>query len=120
MQPIIEKTQFGNITIAGKRYEYDVLIRLNGGIEKRKKNLSKAKYGTSHKISLDEMKQIYEEGAHELIIGTGQIGYIELSDEAIEFLNQKECTVQLIPTPVAVKAWNLLEGKVIAMFHVTC
>ncbi|WP_163707965.1 MTH938/NDUFAF3 family protein [Mangrovibacterium lignilyticum] len=120
MLPQIEKTQFGNITVGGKRYEYDILIRLDGHIEKRKKKLSKAKYGTSHKISLDEAVQIYEEGAQELIIGTGQIGYIELSTEAEIFFEEKGCAVKLVSTPTAVKVWNVLEGKVIAMFHVTC
>jgi len=120
MLPYINKTDFGNITVGGKRYEYDILIRLDGHIEKRKKKLSKAKYGTSHIISLDEALQIYEEGAQELIIGTGQIGYIELSPEAQQFFDEKECPVKLVSTPIAAKVWNVLEGKVIAMFHITC
>ncbi len=120
MLPQINKTGFGAITVGGKRYEYDILIRLDGHVEKRKKKLSKAKYGTSHKISLEEAVQIYEEGAQELIIGTGQIGYIELSTEADLFFKEKECPVKLVATPVAAKVWNVLEGKVIAMFHVTC
>jgi len=48
MKPNIDQTSFGSITIEGKAFEYDVLIRLNGEIEKRKKKLSKAIYGTSH------------------------------------------------------------------------
>ncbi|WP_372775123.1 Mth938-like domain-containing protein [Mangrovibacterium sp.] len=120
MLPQIVKTEFGNITIGRKRYEYDVVIRLDGHVEKRKKSLSKAKYGTSHKISLEEAMQIYEEGAQELIIGTGQIGYVELSHEAARFFDEKECSVKLVSTPTAAKVWNVLEGRVIALFHVTC
>jgi len=120
MLPQISKTGFGCITVGNRKYEYDILIRLDGHIEKRKKKLSKAKYGTSHKISLEEAVQIYEEGAQELIIGTGQIGYIELSTEADLFFKEKDCPVKLVATPVAAKVWNVLEGKVIAMFHVTC
>ncbi len=37
----IEKTSFGSITIDGKTYEHDVLIRLSEEIKKRKKKLSK-------------------------------------------------------------------------------
>jgi len=60
MKPKIDKTKFGMITISGTKYENDVIIRLDGRVEKRKKKLSKAIYGTSHIISLDEAKYIYE------------------------------------------------------------
>ena len=68
MKPKIDETSFGSITIEGKAFEYDVLIRLNGEIEKRKKKLSKAMYGTSHILSLDEAKFVYEKGTKRLII----------------------------------------------------
>ena len=48
----IEDTKFGSITIDGKTYEYDVIVRLSGKVEKRKKKLSKEQYGTSHIISM--------------------------------------------------------------------
>ena len=37
MTPSIEHTAFGSITIAGKVRKYDVLIRLDGQVKKRKK-----------------------------------------------------------------------------------
>ena len=48
----IDRTSFGDITIDGQTYDHDVLIRLDGSIEKRKKKLSKKQYGTSHVVSL--------------------------------------------------------------------
>jgi hypothetical protein len=47
----IERTTFGTITIDGKTYEHDVVIRLSGEVVKRKKKLSKKYYGTSHVLS---------------------------------------------------------------------
>ena len=41
----IDRTEFGEITIDGKTYEHDVIIRLSGEIVKRKKKLSKRLYG---------------------------------------------------------------------------
>jgi hypothetical protein len=41
----IEGTTFGTITIDGKTYEHDVIIRLSGEVVKRKKKLSKKYYG---------------------------------------------------------------------------
>ena len=74
MKPSIDKTKFGSITIEGDVFEHDVLILHDGKVRKRKKKLSKAIYGTSHTISLDEAKYIYDEDedADRLIIGTGQ------------------------------------------------
>ena len=37
----IENTAFGNITMDGKTYEHDVVVRLSGEVVKRKKKLSK-------------------------------------------------------------------------------
>jgi len=71
MKPEIDKTKFGLITISGKKYDYDVIIRLDAHVEKRKKKLSKALYGTSHIISLAEAKYVYEEGVERRIVGTG-------------------------------------------------
>ena len=42
----IDATEFGAITIDAKIYEHDVIIRLSGKVEKRRKRLSKEKYGT--------------------------------------------------------------------------
>jgi len=38
MNPRIDGTTFGSITIAGEAFERDVIIRLNGQVKKRKKN----------------------------------------------------------------------------------
>ena len=120
MKPHIDGTKFGSITIAGEVHEHDVLIRLTGSVKKRKKKLSKARYGTSHKVSLEEAKHVFEPGARLLIVGTGQNGVLEFSSDASDYLRKNGCTVELLPTPQAVEAWNFAEGSVIGMFHVTC
>ena len=120
MKPEINDTTFGSITVNGKEYSHDIVIRLSGEVEKRKKKLSKEKYDTSHKLSLEEAKHIFEEGARQLIIGSGQTGCVELSNEAAQFFLDEECKVQLLPTKEAVLAWNDAEGQTIGMFHITC
>jgi hypothetical protein len=120
MKPSIGGTEFGSITISGELYEHDVVIRLSGKVKKRKKKLSKAKYGTSHKVSLEEAEHVFEVGAKRLILGSGQSGSVELSDEAAEYFRKNGCSVQLLPTPQAITAWNAAKGAVIGMFHVTC
>ena len=120
MKPEMDKTKFGSITIAGEKFEHDVIIRLDGRIEKRKKKLSKEVFGTSHIISLAEAEYVYEEGAKLLIVGTGQSGMAGLSDEAAEFFHRKGCQVTLLPTPEAIRCWNKIKEPAIGLFHITC
>ena len=120
MKPRIDSTSFGSITVDGDTYKYDIFIRLNGQVEKREKKLSKELYGTSHKISLEEAKYIYEDGTEKIIIGTGQTGFVTLSEEAEDFFRGKKCGIELLPTPWAIERWNELEGRITSIFHVTC
>ncbi len=120
MKPSIDQTTFGSITIEGVRFEHDVLIRLSGQVEKRKKKLSKEVFGTSHIMSQAEAEHTYEKGAKHLIIGTGQYDSVTLSDEAEDYLQRKHCQVKLLPTPKAIMAWNKASGAVVGLFHVTC
>jgi hypothetical protein len=95
----IERTTFGTITIDGKTYEHDVIIRLSGEVVKRKKKLSKKYYGTSHVLSKEEAKFVFENGCQQLILGSGQMGNVQLSPEAEVYFAKKGCTVLLQPTP---------------------
>ena len=117
----IDETEFGSITIAGKTYEHDVVVRLADKVVKRKKKkLSKRFYGTSHTVSEDEARFVFEKGCKELIFGTGQYGNAALSPEAAAFLKRKGCKVIAEPTPKAIKIYNLTRKPKVGLFHVTC
>jgi hypothetical protein len=120
VEPKIDRTMFGSITIEGEIYKRDVMIRLSGKVKKRKKKLSKRVYGTSHTISLDEAKHVYQKGAERLIVGSGQFGLVGLSDEAAEYFSRKGCQVDLVPMKEVVEVWNEAQGPVIGLFHITC
>jgi hypothetical protein len=116
----IENTSFGTITIDGKTYEHDVLIRLSGDVVKRKKKLSKKYYGTSHVLSKEEAKFVFERGCNQFIVGSGQMGNVRLSPEAKAYFEKKDCKVLLQPTPKAIQVFNKSDSKKIGLFHVTC
>ncbi len=116
----INNTNFGTIQIEGITYNHDVIIGLDGAVKKRKKKLSKAIYGTSHKVSLDEAQYVYERGAGRLIIGCGQYGALYLSNEAEQLFQEKGIKIEIYPTHEAVQIWNDIKGKAIGLFHVTC
>lgn len=120
MKPIIDRTTFGSITVDSVTYDHDILIRMDGSVEKRKKKLSKAVYGTSHTVSLDEINYVHGKGAEGIIIGSGQYGVLELSVEARNFLVEHQCEFKILPTPEAIREWNMKAGKFLGLFHVTC
>lgn len=120
MNQIINGTGFGWIDVDEQRISHDILIRLDGKVTKRKKQLSKEIYGTSHKISLAEAKYIYEEGTQGLLIGSGQFGRVRLSPEASAFFEDQGCPVTILTTPKAINAWNFHHNQLIGLFHITC
>ena len=97
-----------------------MLVRLSGEVVKRKKKLSEKYYGTSHVLSKEEAKFVFERGCNQLIVGSGQIGNVRLSPEAEAYFESKDCKVLLQPTPDAIKVFNKTHAKKIGLFHVTC
>ena len=116
----IDSSQFGSITIDGETYCHDVIVRLSGAIEKRKKKLSKKIFGTSHMLSLPEAEFVYEKGSDLLVLGTGQYDNVRLSPGAADFFARKGCRVLAEPTPIAISTFNRAKGHKIGLFHVTC
>ena len=112
MDQLLSKT-----TIEDELFKHDVIIRLYGKVKKRKKKLSKTIYGTSHTISQDEAKHVYQEGVERIIIGTGQYYTVRLSDKTEKYFKQKDCQVELLSTPKAISVWNEVKGSVIGLFH---
>jgi hypothetical protein len=116
----IESTTFGAITIDGTTYQHDVVVRLSGEVVKRKKKLSKKLYGTSHVLSKDEAKFLFEKGCDQVVIGSGQMGNVHLSPGAEAYFERKGCVVLLKPTPEAIRMFNRSRARRIGLFHVTC
>ena len=103
----IESTTFGTITMDGKTYEHDVIVRLSGEVVKRKKK------NCRRSITAPP-------GCEQLIVGSGQIRNVRLSPEAETYFAKKNCKVLLQPTPEAIHVFNRSTAKKIGLFHVTC
>ena len=120
MHPQVEKNAFGWIQIEGVKYKHDVVIDPNGKIRKRNKKLSKAVYGTSHKISLSEAQDILHTGINSILIGSGMFDSVRLSDEAVGFFEMHDVDVVVLPTGKAIKVWNESKKQMVGLFHITC
>ncbi len=116
----IDGTEFGSITIDGTTYNHDVVIRVDGHVEKRKKKLSKRIHGTSHTLSRDEAKFVRGKNCQRVVIGTGQHDSVRLSPEAEQYFAKRDCEVVVRPTSDAIREYNASGPGTIGLFHVTC
>ncbi|MBP1911131.1 Mth938-like domain-containing protein [Thermococcus stetteri] len=117
---MLEYPAFGRITVNGTTYEHDIVVYPSGRIERRKKEISKRKHGTSHKLDPEELKEYLTEDFDVLVVGTGMYGMLSLLPESRELVKEKE--VLELPTGKAVEIFNDLQKKkrVLGIFHVTC
>jgi hypothetical protein len=120
MKPQIDAVRFGAITVEGQRIAHDIVITPDGTVCKRKTDLSKQLYGTSHKLSLAEIQSIWIPGTETLVVGAGLFGRVRLSPQAAAFLSERGCDVKLCPLRKAIRVWNDSRGQVIGLFHITC
>jgi glucokinase len=118
--PQVTDTEFGRVTIAGEVYESDVYIRADGKIKKRNKRPAKKLYGTSHMIGPEELARACKTDPDLLIIGTGQSGTAELTEDGSAFLKDRGIRVKALPTPRAIREYNRAKGRKAALIHVTC
>lgn len=117
----IEGSGFGYIVIDGRRYERDVVIRPSGRVSKRKKQLSRKRHGTAHRVSAEELEEVIENRVPSiLIVGTGHAGGLSLGDDAVLWLEQRGIPYRALPTPQAIEAFRRAEGRKMAFLHVTC
>ena len=113
---MIEDYTFGKISIRGKIYHTDIKI-INGAVYPdwwRK---------DGHAVDIEDIKDILEAKPDILVIGKGNSGYMEPTQQLRDTL--KELNIELVEekTSKAVKIVNKLrhEGKnVAAGFHLTC
>jgi hypothetical protein len=120
MEPHIDTVRFGAITVDGKTIRHDIVITASGEVKKRKKSLSKQQYGTSHIVSLAEIKATWQSDTETLIVGTGMFNRVRLAPDAQDFLSQQGCATVLRSINKAIRLWNNSHGQTAGLFHITC
>jgi hypothetical protein len=109
----VDAVSFGTIVIDGMRYDKDLCI-VDGSIVLRETK-------DTHIVDRDELEKLVNSDSKVVIIGTGQSGNVEITDEALEFLKEKKIGLIEELTPEAVKIFNSKDKKgVVAIFHLTC
>jgi uncharacterized protein YprB with RNaseH-like and TPR domain len=113
--PHIESYSFGSITVDNKTYDKDLII-LPGGVRPgwwRKKG---------HSLHSDDLQQVIEAGPSVLVIGTGNLGRMQVSQETIDYLAAHNIRAQVERTAVACERYNALARveQAAAALHLTC
>ena len=70
--------------------------------------------------ALAEIEATLDDDVDTLIVGAGLFGQVRLAPDAQAYLEQRACSVELRPIKQAVRLWNVSQGKVMGLFHITC
>ena len=119
--PHIDSTEFGEITVDGKKYG-QVLIVGDLVMERDYEKLEKL-FGTTHRIGDWERDELVKGNPEIIVIGTGQGGVMNVDEEIANDLAKKGIELIVVSTPEAIEIYNekIREGKrVNALIHTTC
>ena len=114
---IIDGYSFGRMTIGGKEFASDLIIYKDGRI---KENWWRAQ---GHHIFPDDITTLLDTRPDKLVIGTGAMGMMSVSESVLELCEKRGIEVEVYRTASAVKRFNKAakEGKIVAAcFHLTC
>jgi hypothetical protein len=121
---MIEEYKFGSITIDGKTYHHDVEVRWGTD------EVLDWQRAESHIIDVNDVKRALEENPETIVIGTGQSGVAQVTEEAQREIKSRNIKLIIDRTEAATKTFNIRkeeseeeEGKperVIGLFHLTC
>ena len=120
---MIEEYHFGLINIDGKTYNHDVEVRWTGEVLKWWRR-------ESHLIDVEDLKRAVEQNPDTIVIGTGEIGVAQVTEEAKKFITEKGIKLIIDKTEETTKTFNIIneesreeegnQNKVIGLFHLTC
>jgi hypothetical protein len=112
---MIESYDFGQITINGRRYSSDVIIfpdHVKDGWWRSK----------GHRLSLEDLKEVFEVKPEVLVIGTGYSGLMKIPQDVRDYVSARDIELVVENTRQACQTYNRLceSKKVLAAFHLTC
>ncbi len=120
---MIEEYHFGKIVINKKIYNEDVEVRW-------REEVLGWKFRKRHLIDVEEVRRAVEQNPETIIIGTGESGLAEVTEEAKNFIKERGIELIIDKTEEAIKTFNIIkeesieeegvERRVIGLFHLTC
>jgi len=112
---MIEAYSFGKMTLDGKVYSSDLIIypeRIDHSWWRR----------SGHSLCVKDIQQALDAKPEVLIIGTGYMGLMKVTDEVKETVDNNRIELIIQKSQKAVKSYNemAVKKKTIGAFHLTC
>lgn len=75
-----------------------------------------------HRLSLDDLKEVFRVNPDTLVIGTGYYGFMKVPTPVADAISRKGIALEVMKTGRAVERFNELseEKSVVAALHLTC
>lgn len=110
----IESYDFGRMEINGKLYQKDLIILPDKIIDNWWRE-------EGHLLKIPDLFEIFQIKFEVLIIGTGAYGFMKISEDLIQKLNDMKIDYHVLETPKAVEKFNEIKNKIkVGAFHLTC
>ena len=112
---MIEKYDFGQIVIDGKKYDKDLIVfpdRIKVGWWRKE----------GHRVHIEDVAEILEEKPEVLIIGKGYYGLMEVTPETEKRIRSEGIELIAEKTSKACEIFNAVSKsrRVVAALHLTC
>lgn len=112
----IDAYDFGRISVGGKQYSSDVIIRPDGVLDKWWRQ-------EGHRLDIADLTEVLNGNPQILIVGTGFYGRMQVPQATLEQLQQHGIRVESFKTQQAVQEFNRLQqgcDNIVAALHLTC
>jgi hypothetical protein len=118
--PQINHVSWGRLEVEGTAEPYKDAKLFPGG--SREWNWRES--GTSHNpgIQIADVQELLEHGSKVVVLSRGMAECLHVPSETLEFLEQRQIPVHVLPTQHAVALYNKLARTQLAggLFHTTC
>ncbi len=113
----IEAYAFGEMRIAGRSYQHDLILFPNGTVNGNWRRTE------GHRVAPRDIRALLSSGAEVVVFGTGASGCMKIGDEVRRLLTRAGVSVEVLHTSEAVERYNALRRsarRVAGAFHLTC
>ena len=118
--PRIKHVSWGQLEVEGRAEPYKDAKLFPGG--SREWNWRKT--GTTHKpgIQISDVLELLDHGATVVVLSRGMAECLQVPRETLDFLEQRQIAVHVLPTREAAALYNkLAENELVGgVFHTTC